>query len=541
MISEAILPNSAFRSRNLDEGIVKMNEKETGSFYTPPELIDYMVAYIRNRIAPKTILEPSAGDGRFVHALEVFGAQISLVEFKEDKAKQLTDCYGDKCKVYCGDFIRYSLKTKNTYDLIIGNPPYIAKKKVPEDQCLSTEEILSHFKLDKSVFQNLWVSFVLSALKLLSPNGAVFFVLPFEFLQVQYAEKLRTFLETKFNTIEIITFEDRVFEGIEQDVCLVYLTNEPQAKPYIQYTTFSSVSAQKPISQSIIMRNKPLRKWSNCILNDEETESLLKLAKEFPKISEFGDISPGIVTGANSFFILPQIEAAKLRLPEEHILPIITKSSTIPSLLSLTLSDFEKTYSKSHRTHLLNLNGLAQEAFSAELTSYIAQGESKKINEGYKCKKRKRWYDVPIIKKGDACFFKRYHVLPRVVINKAQLHTTDIIYNIRFKEGYDAASFAFCFYNSLTLALCEYSGRFYGGGVGELVPSEFKQLNIPYKKVEGKHILQLDEMFRNQTELSKIIDYVDSIVLTGLSADDIKTLQEIRSRYLKRRLKQQSV
>ena len=117
MISEAILPNSAFRSRNLDEGIVKMNEKETGSFYTPPELIDYMVAYIRNRIAPKTILEPSAGDGRFVHALEVFGAQISLVEFKKDKAKQLTDCYGDKCKVYCGDFIRYSLKTKNTYDL----------------------------------------------------------------------------------------------------------------------------------------------------------------------------------------------------------------------------------------------------------------------------------------------------------------------------------------------------------------------------------------------------------------------------------------
>lgn len=203
-----------------------MNEKETGSFYTPPELIEYMVAYIGNRIAPKTILEPSAGDGRFVHALEVFGAQVSLVEFKEDKAKQLTDFYGDKCKVYCDDFIRYSLESEDTYDLIIGNPPYIAKKKVPEDQCLSTEEILKHFNLDKSVFQNLWVSFVLSSLKLLSPNGAIFFVLPFEFLQVQYAEKLRTFLETKFNTIEIITFEERIFEEIEQDICLVYLTNE---------------------------------------------------------------------------------------------------------------------------------------------------------------------------------------------------------------------------------------------------------------------------------------------------------------------------
>lgn len=515
-----------------------MNEKETGSFYTPPKLIDYMVEYIRNRIAPKTILEPSAGDGRFVPALRTLGANVSLVEFQEDKARSLRDSYGNECEVYCGDFIQYSLNTKNTYDLIIGNPPYIAKKNVPEDQCKFSEEILRYFKLEKSVFQNLWVSFVLSSFKLLSSNGAIFFILPFEFLQVQYAEKLRTFLESKFNTIEIITFEDRVFEGIEQDVCLVYLANEPQAKPYIQYTTFNNISAKDQISQSIIMRNKPLRKWSNCILNDEETESLLKLAKGFPRISKFGDISPGIVTGANSFFILTQSEAEKLLLPQEHILPIITKSSAIPSLLSLAMSDFEKTYSKSHRTHLINLNGLSQEAFSKELSSYIAQGELNKIQEGYKCKKRKRWYDVPIIKKGDVCFFKRYHVFPRVLINKAQLYTTDIIYNIRFKEGYDAASFAFCFYNSLTLALCEYSGRFYGGGVGELVPSEFKQLNIPYKIIEEGYILQLDEMFRNKTELNKIIDYVDNIVLTDLSPNDIKTLQEIRSRYLKRRLKQ---
>ena len=312
----------------------------------------------------------------------------------------------------------------------------------------------------------------------LSANGAIFFVLPFEFLQVHYAEKLRTFLETKFNTIEIITFEERVFEGIEQDICLVYLSNEPKAKAYIQYTTFKDVFSPTPVSRSKIMRNKPLKKWSNCILNDEETEKLLQLSKRFLKISQFGDISPGIVTGANSFFILSQEEVDKLKIPTMHILPIIMKSSAIPPLLSFTSLDFENTISQSNRTHLVNLNGLAHESFSEELIAYIAKGEEEKINERYKCKKRRRWYDVPIIKKGDACFFKRYHIIPRVIVNAAQLHTTDIIYNIRFNEDYDAASFAFCFYNSLTLALCEYSGRFYGGGVGELVPSEFKQLSI---------------------------------------------------------------
>ena len=53
-----------------------MNDKETGSFYTPKELIEYMVTYTSARIKPKTILEPSAGDGRFVEPLKKFNAQI---------------------------------------------------------------------------------------------------------------------------------------------------------------------------------------------------------------------------------------------------------------------------------------------------------------------------------------------------------------------------------------------------------------------------------------------------------------------------------
>lgn len=516
-----------------------MNEKETGSFYTPKELVEYMVSYVYRRIKPRSILEPSAGDGRFVEPLNIFGAPMSLIEFDKKKTDILKAQFSDCCDIQCVDFIKYASQSDKKFDLIIGNPPYIAKKNVPKSQCKESEKVIKHFEIDKSVFQNLWVSFVLASMKVLSPNGAIFFVLPFEFLQVQYAEKLRAFLETKFNTIEIITFEERVFKEIEQDICLVYLTNESQGKPYIQYTTLSDVTTSTQTFQSVIMRNKPLRKWSNCILNDEETERLLELAPQFIEVSQFGDISPGIVTGANSFFILPKDEIAKLKLPRKNILPIITKSSAIPPLLVLTQTDFRTTFSKTSRTHMMNLNGLARESFSGELAAYILKAEDKKLNSGYKCQKRKRWFDVPIIKKGDACFFKRYHIVPRVIVNEAQLHTTDIIYNIRFKENYDAASFAFCFYNSLTLALCEYSGRFYGGGVGELVPSEFKQLRMPYKKINEQCIQRLDKMFRQRDDLNKIIDYVDSIALDELSKEDIRLLQEIRGRYLKRRLKLQ--
>ena len=50
------------------------NQKETGSYYTPPLLADFMVYHIfdkRNFILPEnvSILEPSAGDGIFFKSI----------------------------------------------------------------------------------------------------------------------------------------------------------------------------------------------------------------------------------------------------------------------------------------------------------------------------------------------------------------------------------------------------------------------------------------------------------------------------------------
>lgn len=78
-------------------------------------------------------------------------------------------------------------------------------------------------------------------------------------MQVQYAEKLRGFLEKKFNTIHILSFEERMFPEIEQEACLVYLTNENQGLPYISYRQYAKLDSKTPILESRIERNKPLK------------------------------------------------------------------------------------------------------------------------------------------------------------------------------------------------------------------------------------------------------------------------------------------
>ena len=46
------------------------NNKETGSYYTPYELVNFMCRYLQNNHQDfKRVLEPSAGDGRFLSVM----------------------------------------------------------------------------------------------------------------------------------------------------------------------------------------------------------------------------------------------------------------------------------------------------------------------------------------------------------------------------------------------------------------------------------------------------------------------------------------
>lgn len=514
-----------------------MNDKQTGSFYTPKKLVKFMSEYAMSRYETGIVLEPSVGDGRFIDKLKKYNCHIDAVELDESKIKKLYKKKVDKVHLINQNFIKYALDSTQRYDLIIGNPPYITKKMLSEYDRKLSLKLIKHWSLPESIFQNLWVSFVLGAVKLLKEKtGAIFFVLPFEFLQVHYAEKLRRFLEERFNIIEITTFQESVFSDIEQDVCLVYLTNCLGQEPIVKYTTVKSIDNFKPIEYSEIKRNKPLSKWSNSILNDDEIELLKKLSNQYTRVASIGDISPGIVTGANSFFILKRSVVEKLGC-QEYVIPIVQKSSTIGNMLVYTEDDYKSLLDSENNALMLNLNGVDRSSFTTELNEYILEGESAEINTRYKCSQRKRWYDVPIISSGDLMFFKRYNKLPRLMINEPKVFTTDISYNIRLYDRFDAKSVAFCFYNSLTITLCEYNGRFYGGGVGELVPSEFKSLCIPYKEIDDENVKVLDSMIRRRDSIEKILQFVDDIVLDGLELDELEKIRKIREKYLMRRLK----
>lgn len=191
----------------------------------------------------------------------------------------------------------------------------------------------------------------------------------------------------------------------------------------------------------------------------------------------------------------------------------------------------------------MDLSHADGQCFPAALKNYLTEvGETEnasgiKLKDRYKCRNRKPWYGVPIVRNGDIFFFKRYDRLPRVCVNEANIYTTDIAYNMRLHPAYDKESMAFCFYNSLTLTQCEFYGRYYAGGVSELTPSEFKKLAIPYRKIDKNDIACLSEMFERNEETDKIITFVNSKTIEKeWGHEQIVKLDDIRKKLMERRL-----
>lgn len=97
-------------------------KRDYRKFFTYPETAAFM-ARLLNATDGQQIIEPSAGDGRLVKAVNDFsgdGVIIDAVELDDQWEKDLNPICR---KVFISDFLRVPL-LKNSYDGCIANPPF---------------------------------------------------------------------------------------------------------------------------------------------------------------------------------------------------------------------------------------------------------------------------------------------------------------------------------------------------------------------------------------------------------------------------------
>ena len=228
-------------SKTLTSQLSKEEKKNHGIYFTPPSCVKHNLDLLQPYLPQlKKVLEPSCGSGEYITALRQAAPHLRItgIEYNATIYPSIVPLQNAHVTLLNEDFLLYPA-TK--YDLIIGNPPYYVMKKeaVPK-------EYHPYFEGRPNIF----ILFLLKALKLLEPNGLLSFVLPKNFLNCLYYDKTRAYISDHFQILHIVDCAAAKYLETQQDTIILILQQSAKVnnkafilKPFhTAYTIFISIS-----------------------------------------------------------------------------------------------------------------------------------------------------------------------------------------------------------------------------------------------------------------------------------------------------------
>lgn len=526
-------------------------QKLRGAYYTPPAIASFILHWGINGSTDADILEPSCGDGVFLEQMareQMAFHHVTAVEYEAVEAEKARAIGLHDSEVINSDFHRFCLDTEQRFSLVVGNPPFIRYQYYDEGQQELAGKIFKKAGLKRSKLTNAWVTFVVGCSHLLKEHGKMGFVIPSELLQVTYAQQLRKYLARFFNKINIISFENLVFEEIQQEVVLLLCEKNGTAEHLIEHIEVKDTEGLQALDPHRL--NLPTKqidfhedKWTYYFLDKEELEFLGRVRCEnMPKIGKYANVEVGITTGANGYFTVPQSIVDLYQL-QEYARPMVGRSVQVNSLC-FSKKDWERNLAKGAKANLLVFSPRAKEKGNEGTRAYIESGELQGVNKGYKTSIRDDWYVIPSIKLSDALFLRRNNLYPKFVLNEAKAYTTDTMHRVFINKGINHKAFVVSYYNSLSFAFAEILGRNFGGGVLELMPSEVEGIYLPYLEGNASLFETVDKMVREKKTADEILDFTDRELLQkgmGFSEKEVRMARSIWYKLMGRRLNRETL
>ena len=315
------------------------DQKLRGAYYTPPVIAKFILQWGINGNNDLNILEPSCGDGVFLECIsnnKILYNSVTAVEYEVGEAEKARAIPLHDSEIINEDFHRFCLNTDKRFNLAVGNPPFIRYQYYDAEQQKLADEIFKRSKLKRTKLTNAWVTFVVGCSQLLTETGKMGFVIPSELLMVKYAQQLRQYLAKSFNKINIISFENLVFEEIQQEVVLLLCEKNGTDEHLIEHIEVKDADSLLTLDpRRLKFPNKKIDfhtdKWTYYFLEKEELDLLEKVKHNMPSISTYANIEVGITTGANDYFTVPKSIVTLYNL-EEYAKPMVGRSVQVNSL-----------------------------------------------------------------------------------------------------------------------------------------------------------------------------------------------------------------
>jgi adenine-specific DNA methylase len=399
--------------------------KKNGIYYTPGPLAECLVKPLI-KASNHTIFDPAYGDGALLTAAErdlkkrTNTPKSSLSIFGCDKHPvngKLTHLPGSNLSKQ--DFFDYSLNNK--YDVIVMNPPYIRHHLIDNEEREKYHEVTSSI-LDLKYTSDVWAYFLIKSVGHLKKGGSIGAILPWSFLQAEYAQKIRIWLLEKFEEINILALSSEYFIGTEERVLLVWLKN------YNRKTNSIKISFSKDVKEDTTYLGIDKKKWQSnpVVVSDRyDIETIVQRfinEYNFVRFGEIAKIQIGVVTGADKFFVLPEPEAQNKCFQRHQLIPIVTSAKEFSGLVLDGKESLKRliVFSKNPDNNEYELN-------------YLKEGEKKGFHLRAHSLLRTPWYAVKVGELPDAFFPYRMAYIPYLMINN-QAQCTNSIHRIYFSD-----------------------------------------------------------------------------------------------------------
>jgi len=527
--------------------------KARGAFFTSDGITQHLATWAVRDVEDR-VLEPSAGEAAFLVAatrrLRDLGASRPVVHGVEIHARSARAARaavrneGGEARIRVSDF--FLVDAVPAYDAVIGNPPFIRYQDWTGEQRDRARFAALQQGVALTGLASSWAAFVVHAAGSLKPGGRLGMVLPAELLSVNYAAPVRRFLLERFQSVELVVFDEQVFADAEADTVLVKAEGwggTPTGRATLRQTRNADTLADLQGGTNWIPGDLEDR-WRPQPLSPASIEVITQFLGDgsFVPLLEHGETSLGAVTGANRFFTLSPARARTLGIPQRDLVRVSPPGSAHLRGLALTNTAMTRLGQRGNATWMLYPSDRPAEA----TLRYIKEGEHTGTSDAYKCRVRKPWWRVPLLTAPDLLLTYMNADTPRLTTNKAGVRHINSVHGVYL--GDDVRELArdvlpIASLNSLTLLSAELAGRSYGGGILKIEPREADRWWVPSADLMRTHRAQLANLkprvqrLLQTKNLPAAVALVDEVLLVGdRSHVDLDSLRSDHRDWMTRRI-----
>lgn len=334
-ISRAETARQAVQDR-IDAGRSAADRNRLGQFATPNALAVEIAREVSAPLGRRPIrfADPTLGTGSFYSAaLAVFGRDriaaavgVELDPAFAGAARDLWAGYG--LEVVTGDFTQLVAAgpCPPPPNLILANPPYVRHHHLDREEKDRLKR-LTHQRtgIEVNGLAGLYVYFLLLATAWMEDDGAAGWLVPSEFMDVNYGAVLKTFLCDRVTLARVHRFDPEQVQfdaALVSSVILTFRKAPPPPDHRVRFTFGGTLANPAACEEVPVERLRTARKWT-AFPQHETNDRRPSATAGGVVLGDLFRIRRGIATGCNEFFVIDRATARRHDLPERFLRPIL--------------------------------------------------------------------------------------------------------------------------------------------------------------------------------------------------------------------------